>query len=148
MAKQRRDPTKEDGRVRMIDEGRVRLARDRRLPDPEIERLAQLFRLLSDANRARLLYALLDTGELCVCDLAAATGCPETNVSHALRLLRTAGVVQSRRDGRTIHYSLDDAHVRRLLDLCREHLRDDNLDDRPAPRSSRNDASSGRALSR
>ena len=109
--------------VRVIDRERVAAARARLVPDPELTRLAELFRLLGDPTRARLLYALLEAGELCVCDLAAATDTPETNVSHALRLLRTAGVVRARRAGRTVHYSLDDAHVRLLLDLSREHLR-------------------------
>jgi DNA-binding transcriptional ArsR family regulator len=109
--------------TRIVDARRVAAAKDRLLPDPELTRLTQLFRLLGDATRARLLYALLEAGELCVCDLAAATGTPETSVSHALRLLRTAGVVKARRDGRLMHYSLDDAHVRMLLDLSREHLR-------------------------
>ena len=72
----------------------------------KLARLTELFRLLGDATRARLLYALLEAGELCVCDLAAATGTPETNVSHALRLLRTAGVVKARRDGRMMDYIL------------------------------------------
>ena len=75
------------------------------------------------ASPSSLLYALLEAGELCVCDLSAATGTPETNVSHALRLLRTAGIVKARRAGRKMHYSLDDAHVRMLLDVSREHLR-------------------------
>ena len=109
--------------TRVVDAERVASAQDRLLPADEIQRLTELFRLLGDATRARLLYALLEAGELCVCDLAAATGTPETSVSHALRLLRTAGVVKARRDGRMIHYSLDDAHVRMLLDLSREHLR-------------------------
>lgn len=84
--------------------------------------LAALFRLLGDPQRVRLLYALLEAGELCVCDLAACLGLPDSNVSHSLRLLRTAGVVRSRRAGRMVHYSLDDAHVRLLLDLSREHV--------------------------
>ncbi|MBW2286954.1 MAG: helix-turn-helix transcriptional regulator [Deltaproteobacteria bacterium] len=109
--------------MRVIDEARVSAARAQLLPDGEIERLAQLFRLLGDPTRTRLLYALLEAGELCVCDLAAASETPETNVSHALRLLRTAGIVKARRDGRMMHYSLDDAHVRMLLDLSRDHLR-------------------------
>ena len=109
--------------TRVVDEARVAAARGRLLPEDELAGLAQLFRLLGDATRARLLYALLEAGELCVCDLAAATGTPETNVSHALRLLRTAGIVKARRAGRMMHYSLDDAHVRMLLDLSREHLR-------------------------
>ena len=61
-------------------------------------------------------------GVSCVCDLAACLGLPESNVSHSLRLLRTAGVVRNRRAGRMVHYSLDDAHVRVLLDLSREHV--------------------------
>lgn len=84
--------------------------------------LASLFRLLGDPQRVRLLYALLQAGELCVCDLAACLGLPESNVSHSLRLLRTAGVVRNRRVGRMVHYSLDDGHVRLLLDLSREHV--------------------------
>ena len=88
----------------------------------EAGHVAALFRLLGDPQRVRLLYALLEAGELCVCDLAASLGVPESNVSHSLRLLRTAGVVRNRRAGRMVHYSLDDAHVRLLLDLSREHV--------------------------
>lgn len=109
--------------ARVVDEERVAAAREQLLPEEALDQLTQLFRLLGDATRARLLYALLEAGELCVCDLAAATGTPETNVSHALRLLRTAGIVKARRAGRMMHYSLDDAHVRMLLDVSREHLR-------------------------
>ena len=112
--------------IRVIDEERVAAARAQLLPEEELTHLTELFRLLGDVTRARLLYALLEAGELCVCDLAAATGTQETNVSHALRLLRTAGVVKARRDGRMMHYSLHDAHVRLLLDLSREHLRHTN----------------------
>jgi DNA-binding transcriptional ArsR family regulator len=109
--------------VRLVDADRVEAAR-RQLPaDDELEGLTGLFRLLGDPTRARLLYALLEAGELCVCDLAASIDASETTVSQALRLLRTAGVVRARRAGRMIHYRLDDAHVRLLLDLSREHLR-------------------------
>jgi DNA-binding transcriptional ArsR family regulator len=104
----------------------VEAARAQLLPEDELAGLTQLFRLLGDVTRARLLYALLEAGELCVCDLSAATDTPETNVSHALRLLRTAGIVKARRDGRMMFYSLDDAHVRMLLDVSREHLRHAN----------------------
>lgn len=86
-------------------------------------RLAEQFRLLGDPTRVRLLYALLDEGELNVTDLAAAASVPESTASHALRLLRTAGVVRHRRQGRTVRYALDDDHVRALLDLSRRHLR-------------------------
>ena len=109
--------------ARAVDAERVAAAQAKVISVRESAELADLFRLLGDATRTRILYALLEAGELCVCDLAATVGVPETSVSHALRLLRTAGVVRNRRAGRMIYYSLDDAHVRMLLDLCREHLR-------------------------
>jgi len=84
--------------------------------------LAELFRLLGDPTRVRILFALLEAGELCVCDIAAVVDTSETKVSQAMRLLRNAGVVRNRRDGRNIFYRLHDAHVRMLLDLSREHL--------------------------
>ena len=84
--------------------------------------LADMFRLLGDPTRVRILFALLEAGELCVCDVAAVVETSETKVSQAMRLLRNAGVVRNRRDGRNIFYRLDDAHVRMLLDLSREHV--------------------------
>lgn len=109
--------------VTAVDPDRVAAAIERALPPEEVHRVTELFRLLGDPTRVRLLYALVETGELCVCDLAAAVGAPETSVSHALRLLRTAGVVRVRRSGRMAYYSLNDAHVRLLLDVSAEHLR-------------------------
>lgn len=106
-----------------IDGDRVAEARSRLISKEEANRLGELFRLLGDSTRTRILYALVEVGELCVCDLAATVEAPETSVSHALRLLRTAGIVKNRRSGRVIYYSLDDAHVRLLLDLLREHVR-------------------------
>ena len=94
----------------------------RHAPDPtELSRVTAVFKLLGDPTRSRLLYALLEAGELCVCDLAAATGTAETTVSQALRLLRSSAVVTGRREGRNIYYRLSDAHVRLLLDVTREH---------------------------
>lgn len=109
--------------VRVVDSARVDSTRRRLVSRAESADLAGLFRLLGDVNRTRILYALLEAGELCVCDLAATVDMPETSVSHALRLLRTANIVSSRRDGRMIFYRLDDDHIRLLLDLTRQHLR-------------------------
>lgn len=108
--------------MKQVDAAKV--AAIRHFIDPEeAARLADLFKLLGDPTRARILYALLEAGELCVCDIAETVTVPESTVSHALRLLRTAGVVRARRDGRMMRYSLQDAHVRMLLDLSLEHLR-------------------------
>lgn len=84
--------------------------------------LAEMFRLLGDPTRVRILYALLEAGELCVCDIAEVVDTTDTKVSQAMRLLRSAGVVRNRREGRNIFYRLDDGHVRMLLDLSREHV--------------------------
>ena len=108
--------------VRSVDPDKVGATRGRLPGFEEAEALAEGFRLLGDPNRVRILYALLEAGELCVCDLAATVGVTETTVSHAMRLLRAAGIVRNRRDGRIVYYRLDDAHVRLLLDLSREHL--------------------------
>lgn len=83
--------------------------------------MADVFGLLADPGRLRLLSVLLD-GEACVCDLAAACGQSESAVSHALRLLRAHRVVTVRRAGRRAFYRLDDLHVRRLLDLALTHV--------------------------
>ena len=108
--------------VRAVDPERVAATRDRLIDFDEAEALADGFKLLGEPNRVRILYALLEAGEMCVCDLAATVDVSETTVSHAMRLLKAAGIVRNRRDGRMIYYRLDDAHVRMLLDLSREHL--------------------------
>jgi DNA-binding transcriptional ArsR family regulator len=107
----------------LVDAARVAIAQERLPNADETDRLADWFRVLGDPTRTRLLYALLEGGELCVSDLAHTVGSAETTVSHALRWLRQSGIVRSRRAGRLMYYALDDAHVRMLLDLGREHLR-------------------------
>ena len=108
--------------IRAIDPDTVASTRSRLVSEDEAAALATNFKLLGEPNRLRVLYALLEAGELCVCDLAATVEVSETSVSHAMRLLRAAGIVRNRRDGRMIYYRLDDAHVRMLLDLSREHF--------------------------
>ena len=104
----------------------VRQVRSRVLPEDDLARVSAVFKLLGDLTRSKLLYALLEAGELCVCDLAASTGVAETTVSQSLRLLRASQVVTARRDGRLMYYRLADAHVRMLLDLTREHMTHEN----------------------
>ena len=108
--------------VSSVDHDRIDALAQGLITCAEADDLASMFRLLGDPTRVRILFALLDAGELCVCDLAAAVGTGETKVSQALRLLRTAGIVRNRRDGRNVFYRLDDAHVVLLLGLSREHL--------------------------
>ena len=109
--------------ARVIDVDRVEATRARLLSRDDAAQAADLFRLLGDPGRVQMLCALLDAGELCVCDLASVVDMAESSVSHSLRLLRTAGIVRHRRSGRQVFYSLDDAHVRLLLDVSVEHVR-------------------------
>lgn len=108
--------------VKSVDAGRVESVSRSLIDVDEASDLAEMFRLLGDPTRVRILFALLEAGELCVCDIAEAVDTTDTKVSQAMRLLRSAGVVRNRRDGRNIFYRLDDAHVRMLLDLSREHV--------------------------
>ena len=105
-----------------VDEARVNASPPLLLDLEESSRIADAFALLSDPGRVRVLFALLEAGETCVCDLAEMVEMSPSALSHGLRLLRTAGVVTNRRDGRMVRYRLADSHVRLLLDVTREHL--------------------------
>ena len=83
--------------------------------------VADVFKLLGDSTRVKILDALT-FGERCVCDLAALVGLTESAISHQLRLLRGARLVRVRRTGRLAYYSLDDHHVIGLLHDTRKHV--------------------------
>ena len=94
------------------------------MPDEEkLYDLAELFKIFGDSTRIRILYALYER-ELCVCDIASLLGLTQTAVSHQLRILKANKIVKARRDGKTIFYSLDDAHVHDILNMGIEHLFD------------------------
>ena len=86
-------------------------------------RVATVFRVLGDASRCRLIYALLRRDEICVGELADQLGMSESNVSHHLSVLRAHGLVRFRRAGKQVFYAPDDDHIRLLLDMTLEHVR-------------------------
>ncbi|WP_459801366.1 ArsR/SmtB family transcription factor [Herbidospora sp. RD11066] len=112
-----------------VDAERVMHVRSVMPDDDLVGELSEVFGLLADPGRLRLLAALLEGGEMCVCDLAAATGQSMSAASHALRLLRTHRVVKVRRAGRMAYYQLADSHVRLLFDLAITHMRHDGKPD-------------------
>ncbi len=85
------------------------------------QRMAEFFSALSDPHRLRLLSALARQ-ELCVCDLAAAVKMSESAVSHQLRVLRSQRLVEYRRQGRNVYYSMADDHVAKVYQVACEHL--------------------------
>jgi len=94
------------------------------LPETEeLFALADFYKVFGDSTRIRILYALIDT-ELCVCDIAALLEMTVSAISHQLRILKQARLVKYRRDGKTVYYSLADAHIHSILDAGTEHIRE------------------------
>ena len=103
------------------DSAALERVRARLLDGQTVESVAEVFKLLGDPTRVRLLDALTH-GERCVCDLAALVGLSESAISHQLRLLRGARLVRARRAGRLAYYSLDDHHVIGMLHDTKRHV--------------------------
>ena len=120
----REKSTDDLGRGALVDPERVAAVRARLIDGGTAEQLATVFKVLGDPSRCRLVFALLEAGEICVCDLAATLAMSESNVSHHLSVLRANGLVRCRRDGKMIYYAPDDEHIRVLLDVTREHVRE------------------------
>lgn len=96
--------------------------RDRLRTSPDASRLMSILSLLADANRVRVLYALDVVEELCVGDLALALEVNEDAAGYALRVLRTAGLVTNRKDGRIVYYRLAEGFPAPLREHCLRRL--------------------------
>lgn len=105
-----------------VDPRRVALARERLPTADEGDRLTSVLSLLADPTRARLLYALDVVEELCVGDLALALAVSEDAVSYGLRVLRTAGLVARRKEGRVVYYRLAEGFPEPLREHCLRRL--------------------------
>ena len=89
----------------------------------DLYELADLFKLFGDSTRITILWALCES-EMCVCDLCALMQMKQPAVSHQLKNLKQSRVVKARRDGKVIYYSLNDDHIRKLLNLGMEHIKE------------------------
>lgn len=83
--------------------------------------LSELYKIFGDSTRIRILYCLF-ASEMCVCDIATLLQMTQSAISHQLSLLKKSKLVKSRRDGKTVFYSLADGHVRTILDQGVEHV--------------------------
>ncbi len=108
--------------INAVNQEKVDEAKQKLLDDQVYASLAETFAALADSNRAKIIYSLISQ-ELCVCDIACVIGISESAVSQHLRILRTLRRVKQRKDGRVMYYSLNDEHIRTLLDVCLEHAR-------------------------
>lgn len=93
-----------------------------------IRRTAELFGVLSDPTRVKMIIAL-SRAELCVGDLAYIVGASDSAVSHQLRTLRNMGLVDYRKEGKLAFYSLQDEHLRKILEQSIDHVSEQGLTD-------------------
>ena len=85
--------------------------------------VAKIFKALSDETRIKIAYALTDE-ELCVCDIANIIGSTTATASHHLRLLNNLGIAKYRKEGKLVYYTLDDDHVKQLIEVAFAHKRE------------------------
>ena len=83
--------------------------------------LAELYKLIGDTTRCRILFAL-DKNEMCVCDIANVLNMTKSAVSHQLAVLRKSNIVKCRRSGKEVYYTLDDDHINKLFEIGLEHI--------------------------
>ena len=99
----------------------LRIVQESMIDEIELYNLAELFKVFGDSTRIRILFVLFET-EVCVCDLAQALNMTQSAISHQLKILKQNRLVKSRREGKSVFYSLADGHVRTIIQQGREHI--------------------------
>ena len=89
--------------------------------DELLQDLGDLFKIFGDTTRIKIMYALHED-EMCVCAIAELLGMTQSAISRQLKVLKAANLVETRRDGKTIYYSLADEHVKSIIAQGYEHL--------------------------
>ena len=93
-----------------------------KLPEEEcLYDLAEFFKVFGDSTRIRILFVLFEA-EVCVCDLAATLNMTSSAVSHQLKFLKRSKLIKSRREGKSVFYSLADNHVRTIISQGMDHI--------------------------
>ena len=108
-----------------VHEELLKIVNDTMPEETELYDLAELFKVFGDSTRIRILFVLFEA-EVCVCDLAQALNMTQSAISHQLRILKQNKLVKSRREGKSIFYSLADGHVRTIIAQGREHIEEDH----------------------
>ena len=104
-----------------IHEDLLKIVNDTMPEETELYDLAELFKVFGDSTRIRILFVLFEA-EVCVCDLAKVLNMTQSAISHQLRILKANKLVNSRREGKSVFYSLADGHVRTIIAQRREHI--------------------------
>ena len=104
----------------------VEKVNDRMPAEDDLDDLADFFKIFGDTTRIKILYVLL-CSEMCVCDLAQILNMTQSAISHQLRVLKQMDLVKSRREGKTIFYSLADGHITTILSQGLDHIQEDEV---------------------
>lgn len=104
-----------------VHEGLLKIVNETMPEETELYDLAELFKVFGDSTRIRILFVLFEA-EVCVCDLAQVLNMTQSAISHQLKILKQNKLVKSRREGKSIFYSLADDHVRTMIAQGREHI--------------------------
>lgn len=97
-----------------------------KMPENEtLNNLADLFKIMGDTTRCKLLFALLQN-EMCVCDLANVLSMTKSSISHQLSKMKEVGLVKCRKEGKTVYYSLDDCHISEIFEVGLKHINHKN----------------------
>lgn len=107
-----------------LHENLLKIVRETMPEETELYDLAELFKVFGDSTRIRILFVLFEA-EVCVCDLASALNMTQSAISHQLRILKQNKLVKSRREGKSVFYSLADDHVRTIINQGREHIEEE-----------------------
>lgn len=91
------------------------------MSERQLLELADLFKMFGDSTRIKILYDLFD-GEKNVTEICEDIEMNQSAVSHQLKALRTAKLIKSRREGKSVKYSLDDDHVKTIIEMGKEHI--------------------------
>lgn len=106
---------------RELHEDLLRKVRETLPPEDRILDLGELFKVFGDTTRIRILFVLFES-EVCVCDLAESLSMTQSAISHQLNILKRSKLVKSRREGKSVFYSLADDHVRTIISQGMEHI--------------------------
>ena len=104
-----------------IHENLLKIVNEKMPAETELYDLSELFKVCGDSTRIRILFVLFEA-EVCVCDLANALNMTQSAISHQLRILKANKLVKSRREGKSVFYSLSDDHVRTIIAMGLEHI--------------------------
>ena len=104
-----------------VHEDLLKIVSETMPPETELYDLAELFKIFGDSTRIRILFVLFEA-DVCVCDLAEVLNMTQSAISHQLKILKQNKLVKSRREGKSVFYSLADDHVRTIIAQGQEHI--------------------------